>query len=146
VAFLEANRGDARFLLATLSARQAAPVIIRTGEPVAALGGFSGTDPIVTPQTLARMVDQKQVRFVMLGGARMNGFATTAGGADGLTAIEDWVRQHGIPIDPDLWRDYHPDHPAIRHRRRLDNAAPRPAPTELHDLAAAGNMPARGAN
>ena len=140
IAFLQANRGDSRFLLATLSARQAAPVIISTGQPVAALGGFSGTDPIVTPDALARMVAEKQVRYVMLGGARMNGFGVVAPGADQRTAIEDWVRQHGAPVDPGEWREPRPDnaaYPRVRRRRTAATPDQRPAPTELYDLAAA---------
>src|SRR5262249_22207933 len=49
VAFLQANHRGERYLLATLSARQAAPIIIKTGEAVMAMGGFMGSDPITTP-------------------------------------------------------------------------------------------------
>ena len=104
---------------------------------MAALGGFSGTDPIVTPETLAHMVDQRQLRFVMLGGARMNGFAFAAEGADERNAIEDWVRQHGILVDPSLWRDSRPDGDTaspMRRTRRPNAANLRPAPLELYDL------------
>jgi 4-amino-4-deoxy-L-arabinose transferase-like glycosyltransferase len=65
-AFLTANRGNARYLLATPNARLAAPLIIRTGEPVMAVGGFSGADQILTREAFARLVEEGQVRFVMI--------------------------------------------------------------------------------
>src|SRR5262249_56143226 len=46
--FLVAHRGEAKFLLATPTALLAAPVIIETGLPVMAIGGYSGRDPILT--------------------------------------------------------------------------------------------------
>jgi hypothetical protein len=54
--FSKPNYKGERFFLATLTARLAAPIIIQTGEPVAALGGFSGADPIVSQDVLAKMV------------------------------------------------------------------------------------------
>ncbi len=66
IAFLQANRADAAYLLATPSAQTASPFILATGQPVMALGGFSGNDPIVTPETFASRVRAGQVRFVLL--------------------------------------------------------------------------------
>ena len=67
VAFLKANRKSERYLLATSTTQLAAPIIISTGEAVLARGGFHGLDPAVNPETLARMVETKEVRFAMLG-------------------------------------------------------------------------------
>ena len=67
IAFLQANHHGERFLLATPSAQLASPLIIATGEPVMAMGGFHGLDPILTPERLARLVEERQVRFIMLG-------------------------------------------------------------------------------
>ena len=46
--------GQARFLLATPNTQFAAPIIIGTGQPVMAMGGFSGRDPILTVEALAK--------------------------------------------------------------------------------------------
>ena len=64
--FLETNRGDQKFLLATVNARTAAPFILLTGEPVMAMGGFTGSDPILTAQDLEDMVQNNEVRFFLL--------------------------------------------------------------------------------
>jgi 4-amino-4-deoxy-L-arabinose transferase-like glycosyltransferase len=104
VGFLKANRGGERYLLATSTAQLAAPIIISTGEAVMARGGFHGLDPAVPPEKLARMVETKQVRFVMLGDvaivSRRMG-ATAAG-----KPIADWVRMNGKLVDPTLWRSF----------------------------------------
>ena len=80
----------------------AAPIIIQTGEPVMARGGFHGLDPILTPDKLARMVDANEVRFAMLNDlslvSRRMG-AETAG-----RPLADWVRANGKLVDPALWR------------------------------------------
>jgi len=102
LAFLEGNHGSERYLLATATALPAAPLIIETGEPVMAMGGFTGRDPILTPQKLAGLVHQGQVRFVLLGS--LGGAGWTRGGAPAQAALIDWVRAHGRPVDPSLWR------------------------------------------
>jgi len=102
VAFLKANHKSERYLLATSTTQLAAPIIISTGEAVLARGGYHGLDPAVSPETLARMVDAKEVRFAMLGDvaivSRRMG-ARTAG-----KRVAAWVRSNGKLVDPALWR------------------------------------------
>ena len=64
--YLQANRGSETYLAATLSAQTAAPLILATGEPVMALGGFSGGDPILTTDELAGQVADGAVRFFLM--------------------------------------------------------------------------------
>ena len=45
--FLQDNRGKSRFPACRPNALLAAPVIVRTGQPVMAFGGFFGTDPVM---------------------------------------------------------------------------------------------------
>jgi 4-amino-4-deoxy-L-arabinose transferase-like glycosyltransferase len=68
VDFLRANHQDERFLVVGSSAGTVAPIIIQTGAPAAALGGFLGADPVVSKEEFARMVEEGQVRFVLVGG------------------------------------------------------------------------------
>jgi 3D (Asp-Asp-Asp) domain-containing protein len=79
VQYLEAHRGQTRYLLATLNAMTAAPIILATGQPVMALGGFSGADRIVTPSELSRLVSNGTVRFFLL-----NSFSPRAMNRDAL--------------------------------------------------------------
>jgi 4-amino-4-deoxy-L-arabinose transferase-like glycosyltransferase len=91
-AFLQEHRGEARFLLAAPNALLAAPVIIQSGQPVMAFGGFFGTDPVLSVDAFAKQVELGEVRFVVLGNTRRQG------------DFERWVQAHGTPVDPGLWR------------------------------------------
>lgn len=102
IAFLTANRQGERFLLATSSTMLAAPIIIQTGQPVMARGGFHGLDPILTPEKLAAMVAAKQVRFVMLGDLSV--VSRRLGAEAAQRPIAEWVRANGKLVDSTLWR------------------------------------------
>ena len=121
IAFLEANRHGERFLLATPSAQLASPVIVATGLPVMAMGGFHGLDPILTPERLAGLVAAGEVRFVMLGelsiASRLMG-AESAG-----RPLADWIRANGAPVDPALWSES-PGVPGRAWRRELFDLKP----------------------
>ncbi|GEP57486.1 glycosyltransferase family 39 protein [Reyranella soli] len=96
-AFLKEHRGNARFLLAAPNALLAAPVIIRTGQPAMAFGGFFGNDPVMSVDAFAKAVERGEVRFVVL--------ATNRRTRD----FERWVRTHGTVVDPSLWRSLPPE-------------------------------------
>lgn len=68
IVFLEANRGAAKWLVAMPSAMTAGQLIIETGEPVMALGGFSGSDQILTTDSFDALVRKGDLRYVYLGG------------------------------------------------------------------------------
>lgn len=102
VAFLKANRKGERYLIATSTAQLAAPIIINTGEAVLARGGFHGLDPAVNPETLARMVDTKEVRFAMLGDVAI--VSRRMGARAAGKQVAHWVRANGKLVDPALWR------------------------------------------
>jgi 4-amino-4-deoxy-L-arabinose transferase-like glycosyltransferase len=64
--FLKSKGDEHSYLLATINARQAAPFILITGEPVMALGGFSGGDRILSVEQLESDVLAGKVRFFLL--------------------------------------------------------------------------------
>jgi 4-amino-4-deoxy-L-arabinose transferase-like glycosyltransferase len=66
VAYLQANQGDATYLAATMRATTASPLILATGEPVMAMGGFSGSDRILTVEELQELVADGEVRFFLV--------------------------------------------------------------------------------
>jgi len=66
--YLEAQQGSTRFLVATLNATIAEPLILTTGKPVMALGGFLGSDPILSMQQLQTLIKNNSVRFFYLQG------------------------------------------------------------------------------
>lgn len=127
VALLEANRRTERILMASLDSMSASPIIIETGLPAVALGGFAGMDRVVTRDQFLEMVRGGQLRFVMLGGGPGGGpgppgSGNGPGGGPGLpplpgtepggnSEIVTWVREHGQAIDPALWQAAAPAEP-----------------------------------
>jgi 4-amino-4-deoxy-L-arabinose transferase-like glycosyltransferase len=95
LSYLEANQGTTKFLFATSSSQEAAPYIIQTGKAVMAMGGFSGSDPILTQQSLAQLVKNNTVRFFLLG----------SGGPGGSgSSITSWVQQHCTVVPASEWQ------------------------------------------
>ena len=66
VEYLQANRGDARYLVAVSSAMSVSPVILNTAEPVISLGGYNGVDPVFTPDEVADLIDRDAVHFFIM--------------------------------------------------------------------------------
>ncbi|MBS0540467.1 MAG: hypothetical protein JSR47_17005, partial [Proteobacteria bacterium] len=91
--FLTDNRNGARFLVAAPTTQLAAPIIVRTGQPALAFGGYLGRDPILSPEAFAALAGSGEVRYVLLYGGRAR-----------QPAFARWVREHGTPVDPALWR------------------------------------------
>ncbi|WOH66251.1 ArnT family glycosyltransferase [Bradyrhizobium sp. BWA-3-5] len=86
--YLAANREAASFLVAVPNANVAAPLIISTGQPVMAMGGYLGDDPILTSADLERLAADRKLRFVMLGGFTL----APAKQAAALEPVARWVR------------------------------------------------------
>ena len=63
LAFLAAHRGATRYALATTSTLEASTVILRTGQPVMALGGYTGNIRILDGAELARRIRPDLARF-----------------------------------------------------------------------------------
>ena len=66
--YLQANRGDAKYLVATINSMSASPIILNTNEPdpVITLGGFMGRDPVLSTAQLADLVRKGEVRFFLV--------------------------------------------------------------------------------
>ncbi|MEI7554478.1 glycosyltransferase family 39 protein [Candidatus Chlorohelix sp.] len=85
VQYLVANQGDYKYLMAVPDSNSASAYIIETGKPVMSLGGFSGSDNIVTSATqLEQMIANHTVRYFLLGGNN---------GRGGNTQVTQYVQQ-----------------------------------------------------
>lgn len=89
IKFLLEKRQGEKFILAVADANSAAPIILETGEPVMALGGFSGSDNIMTVARLEKMVKAGELRYIQIGGRGM-------GQNSEVTA---WVQEHGTAVE-----------------------------------------------
>ena len=107
LAFLQGNHQSEAYLLAAVNARQAAPIIIATGDPVIALGGFTGRDPILTVDGFARLVEDHRVRFALVGDGSPG--LRRVFGEDGQKPLVDWIKENGRLVDPARWRTATPN-------------------------------------
>jgi len=100
VDYLERNQGDATWLLAVGQARNASSIILSTGRPVLAMGGFNGRDPAMTLDKLKEYASAGMLKYVLVGdrlSPRLTGRDRGAGMSADLT---DWVTGSGTPVDP----------------------------------------------
>jgi len=93
------NTGE-KYLFATTNANSAAPYIIATGKPVMAMGGFAGSDPILTVKKLKQMVKNKEVKFFLIpsgsgGGGRF-------GNAN--SEVMNWIRASSKEVPKSQWQ------------------------------------------
>ncbi len=90
IAYLEANQGSAKYLVAVNGSQTSASIIIATGKPVVTIGGFGGRDPAPTVSQLAEMVEQGELRYVLL--------------SDDNSDIATWVKAHGEVVTGSLYK------------------------------------------
>jgi 4-amino-4-deoxy-L-arabinose transferase-like glycosyltransferase len=101
------------YLVAVPNANAAAGIILETGMPVMAVGGFIGSDPILTTDRLEKMVVNGEVRyFLTMGGpgdlsGNTTGNGSFPGGMPGMmggqSEITSWVKAHGKLIPSSEW-------------------------------------------
>lgn len=99
ISYLEANQGPATYLVATTNSNSAASIILASGgEPVMSLGGFTGSDPIVTVDQFANLVESGQVRYVLVGGGAGGGVGGGGPQGSGSSSIISWVTANGTLV------------------------------------------------
>ena len=87
--FLQANQGEAEYLLAVPNAFSGASIVIETGEPVLYMGGFSGSDPVVDVDDIIDLVESGDLKFIMSSG---NSKGT-------VQQVYRWVEQNCSVVD-----------------------------------------------
>jgi 4-amino-4-deoxy-L-arabinose transferase-like glycosyltransferase len=98
ISYLLANRNGATWIVATTSANAAGSIQLASGEPVMAMGGFTGSDPAPTLAQLQALVASGQLRYVLIGGDGAGG--GPGGGRGGSTSdINAWVTSVGTAVD-----------------------------------------------
>jgi len=96
IAYLEAHRDGATWLIAVQGSSAAASIILATGGiPVMAMGGFRGTDAAPTLAQFEQYVKQGKVHYVLTGGRGGLGGGGFGGGSGGTVAsVTSWVEQN----------------------------------------------------
>ncbi len=100
VKYLEKNQGGATWLVAVSSAQSAGSLILQTGRPVIAMGGFTGSDPAMTVAKLQGYIKSGKLTYVMTGGGMGGG---PGGGGSGN--VTSWVQQNCTAVKPSEYGD-----------------------------------------
>lgn len=95
IEFLKKNKADEKYLLVVSSSKGAQDIIIQTGESVMALGGFSGSDNILTLDAFKELVKKGEVRYVLSGGM----------GGNSNSEIMSWVTENGKAVAESEWKN-----------------------------------------
>lgn len=96
IEFLKSHKTNEKYLLVVSSAGSAQDIIVNTGESVMALGGFSGSDKILTLDQFKELVKKGEVRYVLTGGM---------GERDSDEDIMSWVQKNGTIVPESEWKD-----------------------------------------
>jgi hypothetical protein len=99
MAYVSTHRPGRRWAVLMDASPTAAPLILM-GLDAGALAGYSGTDPALDGPTLARLVQRREARYVVLGGA----YATRGGNLATRAVLAD------CPVVPA--RDWHGHRPS----------------------------------
>jgi hypothetical protein len=103
VEYLVANQGSARWIVAAPGSQSAAGIQLAAGEPVMAMGGFSGGDPAPTLEQLKAYVASGELRYVLLGGGGPGGGFGSGRGGGGpggrdSSARTEWITANCTPV------------------------------------------------
>jgi 4-amino-4-deoxy-L-arabinose transferase-like glycosyltransferase len=103
VEYLQANKGDAEYLVAVDRAMGASPIILNTDERVINLTGFEGHDPVFTADEISKLANEGAVRFFMV----PDGEADDDGGPGGpgmpMESVT-WVQDNCEKVPEEEWQ------------------------------------------
>ncbi|AOZ89174.1 mannosyltransferase [Bacillus xiamenensis] len=94
ISYLEKNNTGEEFLFGTTDATTASPYIIKTGKAVMALGGFSGSDNILTLSEFKQLVKDGKIKYFYL--SEMRG---------GSSDILSWIQKNGKEVSASKWQN-----------------------------------------
>ncbi len=94
--YVTRNNTGETILFVTTEASTAEAYIIETGKAVIAMGGFSGSDPILTVEKLQQMVADKEVKYFLL--------PSGSGGRGGSGEVAEWIRANGTEVPREDWQ------------------------------------------
>ena len=83
--YLQAHTQDTKYLVVVPSSGAGAEYVLQTGRPVLYAGGFSGNDPVIDGNSLAKLVANGDVRYVLWGN-------NDGGGRGGNASITSYLQ------------------------------------------------------
>ncbi len=99
IAYLVDHQDSATWIVAVVSANSAASIQLARGEPVMAMGGFTGNDATPTLEEFIRYIQDGELKYVLL---NSDGAGAGMGGGNNMNPISSilsWVQEHGTKVD-----------------------------------------------
>ncbi|MBB5326065.1 4-amino-4-deoxy-L-arabinose transferase-like glycosyltransferase [Anoxybacillus tepidamans] len=106
IQYLEKNYNGETYLVATFRATEAAQIMLKTDKAVMAMGGFLGSDPVLTPEKLEKMVKNGEVKYFLISGF--------GGGGESNNELVQWIQKYCQQVPKKEWQsgqsvnDQHP--------------------------------------
>jgi len=98
IKFLTTNRKNEKYMVEVPSSLiYGSALILQTGEPILTLGGFRGSDPILTLDQFKQLVSDGALRYAMV---------SEDMGSNSNIAIMNWIKANGKAVQDSEWRDY----------------------------------------
>ncbi len=95
VQYLKANKTSSeKYLLVVANSNSASDIIINSGESVMSLGGFLGSDNIISLDEFKQLAKNGEVRFVMVSENGVQG----GNSSSSISAIMNWVKANGKKV------------------------------------------------
>lgn len=92
--YLEKHYHGEKFMLAVDRATTAAPFMLKTNYAVMAMGGFSGSDPVLTPQKLEKMAKAGEVKYFLI---------SSGMGMGRDQKINEWIEKNCKEVPSSEW-------------------------------------------
>lgn len=101
--FLKTNKANEKYLVAVPSAMNyASDLILKTGEPIMTIGGFSGSDKIISIDEFKQLVNGGELRYAIVKeGADSESFNF----GNPNHPLTDWIEANGRRVDISEWQD-----------------------------------------
>jgi 4-amino-4-deoxy-L-arabinose transferase-like glycosyltransferase len=99
VEYLMQHKESATWIVATVSANTAATIELASGQPVMAIGGFTGNDPAPSLEEFLAYVVAGEIEYVLMDD---NGSGPGMGGGNNgsqVSSVLVWVQEHGTKVD-----------------------------------------------
>ncbi|MBE3570264.1 MAG: glycosyltransferase family 39 protein [Bacillales bacterium] len=94
LSYLEKHYHGEKFMLAVDRATTAAPFMLKTNYAVMAMGGFSGSDPVLTPQKLEKMAKAGDVKYFLI---------SSGMGMGSDQKINEWIGKNCKEVPSSEW-------------------------------------------
>ena len=133
IQFLEKNNKNEKYFIAVPSAMTyASDLILKTGKPVITLGGFGGSDKIITLNQFKQLVIKGAVRYVLVSDVGRRGVGPMESNAN--NDIMSWVKINGKLVADSEWKDSTTSN-ILNNNKNLGGFSGETNSSKLYDLA-----------